>query len=492
MRNFIILSITILFTSFVFADNVNFNEIVIPKNFKTENTFSGDLSETESFHLIFTKNKKGNNYKVFSYLFDGEKISKLPSLVNEESFGIVSFHQKNDVLSLLLSYSVKKKSFLKMVHYNTKTKEKVDMKAISHDDFVTSIRTKDKSILIYKTDDIFKVSTYLGNESSVDKELSLKQNEDVGAFFKKQFVTAVKTDEFVANGATNIVRLYNEDNMLFFTRDSDEPLNVNIVGISLNNKKTNTTQLLKLNLENDNLVPEILTFENANGEKFKKATSFFTKDKLFQLALSKKQGFVNIADVNTGKILNNISLDASISKFVKGNTEFQGIEKFLNNAGRNKHNATITANKTASDKIRVRLDYVDISYNYNYNWWWHHQQFMWQMQQQMHMQHVNQSIQRSLPTGFGPNLVNDFAFENATVKKEKRFFEILIDVKGALLNEDLPETIYKEIDKKEYIDKLADMSSLENESSCFLKDSFRYIAYDKKFKKFIIHTKKYE
>ena len=463
------------------------NQITIPKHYKTENTFSGDLSKEDSFHLIFTKNKKTREYEVFTYLFDGKDIQKLNSFHHKESYSVVSFHHKDDILSLLLSFKIKKKPFLKKINYNLITKEKIEFESTSHEDFLTSIRQKDKSILVYKSDEFFKVINFIGKDSPVIKEIKIENKDDqLNKFFKGKSVSSIKTDEFVANGSTNTVRLYFEDNTLFFTRDSDEPLNVNIAGISLNNKKTNVTQLLKLNLETDNLVPEILTFENANGEKFKKATSFFTKDKLFQLALSKKQGFINIADVNTGEVLNNISLDASISEFVKGNSEFVGIDKFLNNAGRNKHNATITANKTASDKIRIRLDYVDITYNYNYNWWWHHQQFMWHQQQ--HQMFIQNQIQRSIPTGFGPKQPNDFAFENAVIIKQKRFFELLLDANGNLLNEDLPETIYKEIDKKEYIDKLDDISDYSMESSCFLKDSFRFIAYSKRNKHFIIQT----
>jgi hypothetical protein len=484
MKRGFILIIVFAFTSLTNANNIIFNEIVIPKNYKTENTFSGDLSDTDSFHLIFTKNKKTKTYKVFSYLFNGNTTTELPSLLNEKSCEVVSFHKKNNILSLLLSYKIKKKFFIRKVDYNLKTKKKIDSEVTSHDDFVTSIRESDKSILIYKTDDVFRVSTYSGNEASFDKELSLEQNEDIKNFLKKQSVTSIKTDEFVANGATNTVRLYYEDNTLFFTRDSDDPLAVNVIGISLNNKKTNVTQLLKLDLNNENLVPEILTFENANGKKFKKATSFFTKDKLFQLALSKKQGFINIADVNTGKVLNNIPLNESMSKFTKGNSEFQGIEKFLKNAGKNKYNATITANKTKSNKIRLRVDYVDISYNYNYNWWWHHQ-MMFQHQQMM----MQQNIQRSIPSGFGPRVPDDTYFENATITKEKRHFELLIDIEGNLLNEDLPEALYKEIDKKNYIKKLDENTKLKHVSSCFLKNSFRNISYNKKTKSFTINSR---
>lgn len=487
MKNYTLLVFAIFFTNIAFCKNINLNEISIPDNFKVEDTFSGNLSDTNSFHLIFTKDKETKNYTIFSYLYDGENIKNLPGFTEEEPLSIVSFHQKNNILSLLLTYSIKKKPYLKTVHYNLVTNEKTASEAILHDDFVTSIRTIDESILIYKSVNSFKIKSYAGNSLPLTKELNLLDNLDVKKFFNQQSVTSIKTDEFVANGATNTVRLYYEDNSLFFTRDSDEPIDINVIGFSLNNKKANITQLLKFDLNSQILTPKFSSYENANGEKFKKATSFFSNNMLFQLALSKKEGFINIIDINSGNIMNNIVLNASMSKFVKGNPEFDSVEDFLNNAGKNKYNATITANKTTTDKIRVRLDYVDINYRYTYDWWWFHQQFMWQMQQH-NMQIMQQNIQRNIPRGFGPYNDDDFIF--ATKKIEKRFFEIIIDINGNLVQEELPELLFKEIDKEIYIKNLEEIDKYKYESSCFLNNSFRFIAYDLTNRKFIIETKK--
>jgi len=475
----------LLFVNFSFANTIINDLIVLPKDNKILGTFSGDISDIDSFHLIFTKNKKSRNFEVFTYLFDGEKIDKLPGILSKQSYEVISFHKKNDFLSLLLNYTIKKKTFIKRIDFNLKTKQRTETEMGSHEGYLTSVRLKDKSILIYKTDEVFKVLNYIGNEAPLNKELALKENLDIKKFFKDNTVTSIKTNEFVANGATDLVRLYYDKNTLFFTKESDDPLNISVAGISLNNKKTNHTELLKLDLNTSKLFPKFLMFKNGKNEKFKKATSYFAKDKLFQLALSKKLGFIKISDVNTGKPLKTISLDNSISNYVKGSSGFQGIKKFLKNAGKNRYHATITANKTQSDKIIVRVDYVDITYSYNYNWWWLHQQ-MFLQQQQFHMQNVR----RSLPSGFGPNALNDYAFETATFSKEKRFFELLIDPKGDLLKEGLYNPFYKEIDKKKYIEDLDDIRGIKFESSCFLKNSFRYIVYKKSMKGFVIKTDK--
>jgi hypothetical protein len=52
----IIISLFLIVQNFNATEIFN-NQIKIPKHYKTENTFSGDLSDTNSFHLIFAKNK---------------------------------------------------------------------------------------------------------------------------------------------------------------------------------------------------------------------------------------------------------------------------------------------------------------------------------------------------------------------------------------------------------------------------------------------------
>lgn len=487
MKKISTLLIIILCSQAILATEIINNQITLPKHYKTENTFSGDLSETSSFHLIFTKNKKTKKFEVFSYLFDGEKIEKLPSFINEKSYSVVSFHQKNNMLSLLLSYKIKKESFVKRIDFDLINKSKTEHQPFKNDHFLTSIRQKEKSILIYKDykkKKSFKIVEFIGSLKPTIKELKLKGKKDkIEIFFKDKSVSSVKTDEFVANGSTRDVRVYFENNTLFFTKDTEDPFQINVVGIDLNNKRTNVTQVLKFNLNEPNLTPKFVTFKNGSDKKFKKATSFLSDNKLFQLALSKDTGIIHIADVDTGKSLNTIPLNESLNSKAKGNPDFKDIASFLKRAGKNRYNATITANKTKTDKIRVRIDYVDITYSYNYDWWWHHQQFM--LHQQQHQMFIQQQIRTSVPTGFGPRQPKDDFYN---FSERKRFFELLLDANGQLLNEDLPETLYKEIDKKEYIDKLDEVKGYSMESSCFLKDSFRFIAYSKKSKVFTIQT----
>lgn len=488
MKIFLVFTFTVLFISTISGNTINRSIIRLPKHFKVERTFSGNLSNTKSFHLIFSKNRKTKKYSVHSYLFNGNEVEELSSIIDDKLFSVVSFHQENNVLSVLYSFEgEEKKSYLKRVDYNLQDKKKKAIKSevFFHEDLLTTIRLKGKSILIYNEKEKLVIKEFEGSLSVVKKEYYFKKDKDeVKDFFKNESVTSIKTDEFVANGSTNKMKLYYGNNTLFFTKDSDEPLYINVGGFSLNNKRANITKVLRLNLDESNLAPNFLTFNNGEGEKFKKATSYFSNNKLFQLALSKKKGFIKISDVTNGKALNTIVLDNSLTKYIKGSAKFNGIEKFLKNAGRNKYDATITVNETnEKDKLIVRLDYVNKGYSYHYNWWLHHQRMMFHHQQMM----LN-NARISVPSGFGPSQLDNFSFELVSTKKKKHFFELLINANGMLSNEELPETVYKEIDKKKYIDKLEDIKDLKHQSSCFLKNSFRYIGYSKELKGFVFNT----
>lgn len=461
IRNFSILSIAIFFTSYAFANNINFNEIVIPKNFKTDRTFSGDLSDTDSFHLIFGKNRKTKSYTVLAYFFDGKETLELPSLTNEKPYNVLSYHYKNNILSLLLTYNVnKKKTFLKRINYNLKENILEESDVLDHTNIENVIRVKDRSILLYKEGEVLFVKEFIGNYPIIIKTLKVDKVSSFSDYFKDKYVAIIKNNEFVKNGSLSKLKLYYNNHSLIFTKDTDLFRN---------------TEFIKLNLSKDSLSIEKKTFDNETEGNFQKMASFFSDDKLYQFIQTKEKSFINFFDTNTGQKLSTFFLDESLNGYVKNNSNFQGISNFLKHSKKTNYIVTITANKTINNKIRIRLDYVDIDYSYQNNF--------------LQFNQMNQGVMRqNLPTGFGPKINDDFVFNNAVVEKEKRFFELIIDKKGTLLNEKLPETIYKEIDKKKEVDHLKGISHFKYQSSCFLKNSFRYMAYDKSTKSFIINT----
>ncbi len=471
----LLFTVVLLLTTVLFATEKLKKQIKLEKHYKIENTFSGNLSSDNSFHLIFTKNKKTKKYEVFTYTFDGNKIEEAQTIVHEKPFSVVSFHKENDILTLLLSYDQKKDTFLKKVEININNKEHVISEKMPHDDFITSFREKNRSILIYKTNDALTFKNFSLSNTPKESIYTFTGKEDpIKAFFKDNSVVALKVDEFVVNGATTPLKAYLNNNEIVFTKDD---------------LKKKSTSLINISIEKEIIrQPEIFSFLNeSSSKKFKKHTSYFSNKKLFILGLHKKAGNIKIYDSKKKQLLNTVDINESLISKIKGNPKFSGIEEFLKNAGRNKYEPTITVNKTKTDNVKIRVDYVNKDYSYHYNWWWHHHQFM-MWQNQMHMQNMNISV----PSGFGPSQPNEIAFDYAGTNKENRFFELLVDSKGFVLEESLPESFYKEINKKEYVDELEKEHILKHKSSCFLKNSFRYIYYSKKNKEFIIKTKPLE
>jgi len=465
------LKITILLLVF-FLNKSYANEIIkLPKHFKVESTFSGDLPDNKSFHLIFTKNTNTKNFEVFSYIYDGVKSEKLNTFVSEKPYGIVSFHYDNDIISLVLSYKIKKDYFVKRIGINTVTKAIEETEALPHDDLLTSIRNKKSSTLIYKTKEEFIIRQFFGNLPLKKYKLEIKDKEhEIKKFFKDNNVSSINTNEFVSNGATSKVRVYSIGDKLIFTKENDSD---------------NKTETLEVLFDKDNLKTSFKTFINTGEKKYKRNTSFIMDNRLYHLGVSKEEGSIKIWDISSKKTLNEISInDALISKSTTSK-DFEGFEIFLKQASRKKHNPTITVNKTENNNFLLRVDYVDVLYSYHYNWWWHHHMMM-QMHQQMHMQ----NMMNSAPS-FGPAFSDDYIFENYTLREENHHFELLIDESGNMLPKDKrTDTIYKEIDKEEYIDTLDDVKGIKHESSCFLEDSFRYIAYSKSFDGFVFKTNK--
>lgn len=481
MKNLIFI-VLFLFTAttVIGSDQV---EIKIPRYNKKINTFSGKYSDTQSFHIIFTRNLRKRNYESFFYLYDGKQVINFPILENHESYDVVSYHSKNGVINLILSYTSKERDYKRIVSYDTTSLSIKQSNPISHQDFLTSISEKEESVLIYKSDKSFRISHFIGSQEPQKKSLDISRIHVLYKFFNEQSVSVIKTDEFVANGSTNSIRIYKDKNILYFTRDSNKPLNTSIKNLSFNNMNSNITQLFSLNLNEDTINTRFFTIRSNNIIEFKKTISFVKDHKLYQLSLSKKNGVISIADIYDASKQKSYFLDTSIAKYINGNSSFSGIDDFLKNANKSKYIPTLTINKTMSNNLRIRLDYVDINYYYN-NYWFHH----WHMQQ--HQIFMQQNMQRLVPTGFGPFTENDTTFENATVLLEKRFFELIVDPNGVLLESDNTKLFYKQYNKKKYYKVLNENKKLKHISSCFLENDFRGFAYNKKTKRFIFENYK--
>jgi hypothetical protein len=333
--------------------------------------------------------------------------------------------------------------------------------SLNHVNFEKVLREKERSVLIYKSDDFLTVKSFIGNADADVKILTINKLDVINDYFRDNYIGAVKTDEFIKNGSTTRFKLYLHRNELIFTKDT---------------KLFANTEVIKLNLDADELFVKESSFDNDLNEETIQIGSFYSNQLLYQFILKSEKSYISIFNTETGAKIKTIAIDNSLDSYVR-NENFKGIQDFLKMAKRPEHIVTIAVNNAIDKKIILRLDYVHINYTYNNNFW---------MQQQMMRSLNNNLMQIKVPIGFGPSPFDYDSSYAYSVAKNNRFFEIVVDKKGNLFNENLPETIYNEINKSKYLDKLKGNLNFKYKSNCFLFNSFRYIVFDKASKKFII------
>ena len=282
MKRVLILLIVFVFTIETNSNNNVFNEITIPKIFKIEKTFSGDISDTNSFHLIFTKNKKTKDYVVFTYVYDGSKIIELPDFITSKHATILSYHNKNGILTLLVSNRLSKKSFLTKVDYNLVSNKVTKSMSLNHVNFEKVLREKERSVLIYKSDDFLTVKSFIGNADADVKILTINKLDVINDYFRDNYIGAVKTDEFIKNGSTTRFKLYLHRNELIFTKDT---------------KLFANTEVIKLNLDADKLFVKESSFDNDLNEETIQIGSFYSNQLLYQFILKSEKSYISIFNI---------------------------------------------------------------------------------------------------------------------------------------------------------------------------------------------------
>lgn len=477
--------ISFIVTQTIFSTTVVNNEIVLPEEYVPKSTYSGDISDNKSFHLIFTKNNKDNKFYAFTYINNGNDIIELPSFSSIKESSIVSYHNDSNNLSLIVNVVLKDKSFFKIINYDLKTKKSAESLLFANDHYLASIKQNNTSILIYKYDTFLKLVTIKGSNKPTEKTITL--DNKLNLFFKNQSISSVKSNDYVFYGATETIRIYTYDNVLYFTRDSKEPLDLQKETIiPLFKFRYNVVQTLKIDLNKDDLSPVLNTFYNEDKLPYKKSTSYLYKDKLIHLEFSKKKGVVNFYDLKTNKFIISISIENLFEDFTKSNNDFIGISNYLKLANKSDLLPTLVVNETVDNKLRVRLDYVKTNFKYNYDWMLYHQDFY-----SFHYQQIllNEDTQKSIKESFDLTKPDDIAFEKTSLIPSKYSFEILFDKNGKLLNSKFPETMYKVNNRYDYVSELEENDSFRFVSSTHLKDNFRALVYIKHLNKFFFKTK---
>lgn len=445
--------------------------LILARHYKVQSTFSGNTEGENSFHLIIAKNNKTKSYEIIPVEYKDNELLSYESIHFDKKPGILSYHNNENVVSLITSVKDKKHDQFNVIDIDLSSGENTKSEDISGENFKAVIRKANSNLLVFSNKKEIKVLNTVSSSSI--KTITVvpdKNNNYIFDELKDASLDAINKDEFVTNGSINKIRAYSEGEELILTYE---------------NSKLGSTTVAKIALDKGNEVGITeKVYQVKSNKKSKKSTSFVDGQKLYQLMLNKQTGDINVFDFKDDSQSSLNLTDSHISKKSKG---FKNIEDFLKNSAKAINEPTVSVNKTKSGNVVLRADYVNKNlYNYSYNWWWHHQwmhqQMMWQQQQMMN------NIQHNVPK-FGPSPEWYDKLAMLSAKKEHHYFEIVLTPEAEVVANASEETVHKYIDKKKYVEDLDKDKSIKHASSMFIDGKFRYFAFDNRKNEFRIFHK---
>ncbi|WP_299440369.1 hypothetical protein [uncultured Aquimarina sp.] len=470
---------TILKIAFIFLTiSLHASEIdfVLNKGQKVKSTYSGDIDQKSSIHLIIYKDKNRKEYGIKPFFIDeNNKIIELNDINFSSEPTILSYHKNEETLTLIASEDTKLKlgiftKKLTIIDVNINTKESKIKVLPKFKLPKVTVRLPEKSILLnYIVEEKrIDITNIVNGDNIIQTPFNV--SEDYG-IFKRIFSSQPKfinTNEYIENGAIDDTKVYYDKGLLYF--DYIRRNNQSILSLVLNPVQSNSLQF------------QII--DNLDIEKIKNLNSFYHKGNLFLMIKTKKSTILSVVDIKTGSI--------KFKKPIQGN--FIGYFndenlRLIDKAIRiQRHKPTITINKSVEGLNVLRLSYVDkTTYNYHNNWWFHHQMFqnmMHQQQEFMRQQNFNR-----MPS-FGPNneTFDLYNTEVPSIIKENEFIKIVFDNNLNPIKNASVKTVKEYIDKNLYLEPFKDQKGIKHFTAAFSTESIRTIHYSKKSKKFIIET----
>ena len=445
------------------------NEINLEKFYKVKGTFSGDINSEDSFHLIIAKNTKTKEFNVIPAFFklQDQTLKRLKALSFKTLPSLISFHNKDNVLSLIFSLEKNEEKVIRIFDINVSTEDVSMSEDIYDDDLKATVRRNDRTILVFAKTGELKI---LNIESS-NTIKTIVANRFLGE--AKSFVQSISEgridvisdNEFIENGSIKNIRLYSTNEKIIITEEIVD---------------TNTTKLLSVPIgEEAKIEIESKSYQTNNQERYKKSTSFVIDNKLYQFKTNKTKGDAIVFDLNTDEQSKIKFKDAYLYK--KG-SNFKGFDVFFKKASRTNNEPTITLNRTKSNHLMVRFDYVSINNYYHNNDWFFWNQMHWQQQQ-----FFNQQFNANIPqfNGPSPNLYHPMLYD--IEEKKGGHFYMIIDSNNNVLTGTKESLVYENIDKDKFVSDVRNNSKYKLSSGIVIGDQYRFFAYSYKSKTFKVY-----
>ena len=459
------LFVFILFLSIYNSFAFDLYSVKLSKNEKLEGTFSINVSNNQSVHLLFIKDSETKKFVIKPLFLNQTKVVKeLESYTLDSKPNIIANHylDNNFVISNYDEDS-KKLTVIEFDLITGKFKDKIvenylKPKIIFNQNgktYLINLNTENQKQL--------RVDVIINTNQIVSSAIKLDPN-----FYKKfksvinDSPDVINQEVFVKNGSIKKNRVYLNDDNLYFTNENNDKT-TSLFTFNLNDK-TSATTIFDFNLDN----------------KTKDFNSYVFADKLMNVTSKYDDIDIKYFDLKTSKLIKELSLNTDLKSLFNNDK----IQNFLNEEKKPSLKITSTINSTKDNNYKITISRVNINdYNYNYNWWW----FQSFMMQQMQMQ---QMMQMSARGGFGPK--NDYNDIYISEKRKPETLEFVVNNQFEIQASNNVSSVFKNIDKDEIIKEFEKDKSIKNFTATFLEDELIYVYQNNKSKEIFINFKKFD
>lgn len=450
------LIITLFITSFSLeAKEIN---LKLDSKYLVKKIYSLKISNTESAHIVYAKDKTNSKNYSLIYIFDGINFTYLNKFrLSPKS--ILRAFKVDETYVFLVPTTTNNQTFIFPLFIDNKTKEVTSSNPFLKSTYSASLITNNILYIVTNTNKKITVKKFADNKF-VESSLEAKQFPDYKSFFTNNKYTHVSSDEFAFSGSVSSRKVYAFNDNLVFTYDNIRKGFTSIFTL----KEDSTSGGYTISHEKKLLLDRYNSLRSFN--------SFVMNDQFFQAGIIKnKLLFKSSILGEKNKASNSFEITESfVSKNYVG-MDFRKLKRFIRFA-KGKKRLSITANKTKDGNPLISIDYVSPDYTYHHNFMWQ-QQMMWQQQRMIH-NNINNNLRK-----FGPNNTPDEEILFQRYLDEETYIRFLVDKKGKVLNYKRPKLVHKEIDFGTVKERYDNSKKYDKTSSVFVNDTYVVFNYRK-------------
>lgn len=461
--------------------NLKANEVYTftpPKNHFVKGTYSSEMQDGNSFHLVIMSVKGEKTFKIQPvHIKSNGSILEFKTVTLNHEPKIISHHEGGEMMSFI-DFD-EKNEMLSVFDFNT-TSLTVDTSSrnLKLEELQTVIRLNNKTVLLNLENNKSFSTIVIEGQNALEKVAHSIPKEQQLLFkkLKKEGLDAINQNEYTEKGSINKNKIFINDGRLSFIFDDEKEISTKVISTLLNEDSS---------FDEITINPK----ETSTLEKIKNYNTYLHKNQIFSVASNKESMELLAFDADNGEMVKKINVDDIVTK----NSE--KLEDYLKATSKGKIKSTITVSNTEDGNIVLRLDQADkTSYRYNYNWWWHHhwmmQQNMMMQQQMLHQQMRMQQQMNTIPRGFGPNpALYDTQHLNYINRKEPESIKIVLDKSTLnILPDASDKTTLNEVDREKHLKPYEKDNNKRNVSATFSKNAMHCIYQDRKSKEIRIQV----